>query len=462
MMYHSSSLAVPISALVLFSSAPSTTTTASHNIAALASFQNTLSTLPSCPLGDAFPIQHTDAMCNRVHSNSEEVRMLRKKPPHLAGISGREAVQKLAEEATWVCPDDNSILDDVENDTIGHMTTWIVKNEASTPVSIAYVDRKRNNLEVSAKNGRISPAHIDPHSVLRPGEWTSFHTFQGHIFHVRELIDIGGGVLSPGRVLLRHQPGLIPIGKRGSNEKMHCPSSALYDPIPELLENENYPHENHPHQRTLENQNEFCNVLHRGFVNRVGCPLDIYFAGSSSTSEKTSQCMERESNFTSSESMVDPSMACSERFKMHLGVNPSPQNYLDDWDSPIKFEGSYLTHRFVARMRHDPRIVVDEIVMEPHVIRDCPVKRREESKMVQKEKVVQEVEVGVEEKPASMDRYVPVIDGYYENSTTDLYKQMNGIRMNITAMASSIEAEEISMTVPEGYGSAKVVLMAQS
>jgi len=62
---------------------------------------------------------------------------------------------------------------------------------------------------------------------------------------------------------------------------------------------------------------------------------------------------------------------CHEQFKMHLGINLSTPNYLDDWSSPMKFEGTYLGHKFVARLRHDPQIVVDEIVIAKDIVRDC-------------------------------------------------------------------------------------------
>ena len=99
--------------------------------------------------------------------------------------------------------------------------------------------------------------------------------------------------------------------------------------------------------------------------------------------------------------------------------------------------------------------------MEPHVIQDFPVKSKEEGKVVQREKVLQGVEVLVEEKPALMNHYVPVVNGYCKNLTTGLYRQISEVGVNITAIAYS-EAEEINMIVPKRYGSAKMVAMAQS
>mmetsp|Transcript_42105 Transcript_42105/g.63558 ORF Transcript_42105/g.63558 Transcript_42105/m.63558 type:complete len:451 (+) Transcript_42105:76-1428(+) len=432
---------------------------ASSNGDATADFQKTLSDLPSCPLGDALPVQHHDGVCNRAYVNSPEVRRLRKKPLHLHMVTGAEAVSRLPEEKTWICPDDDGAAEEESSGALhGHLATWIVKNESSGPVSLAWVDYNRGGLEVSAKNGKISPPHIDPDAILRPGEWTSLNVFQGHVFHVRELREVGGSVF-PGRILLRHRPGLIPVGD-GLGD-MHCPASALADPDPNETKT---PETNF--LRTPENDNNLCNVLYRGFLNKAGCPLDIYFAGTQPADGGTSQQrMEKKANYTSSYSTVEPSIACAEIFKMHLGINRTPNNYLDDWSSPIKFEGSYLNHRFVARMRHDPSIVVDEIVMELDTARDCPVRSSVKASAATMERVAQNIEVTVDEKPSPMSIVVPAdANGYYHNST-DLYMQI-GAAGNITAIAASEECGDcdvmcMKVVLPEGYSS-KMVAMTQS
>ena len=51
-------------------------------------------------------------------------------------------------------------------------------------------------------------------------------------------------------------------------------------------------------------------------------------------------------------------------------------DFMWDWASSTKYEGSFIGHTFVARRADDPSVVVDSYTLEPTKIIDCP--RREQ------------------------------------------------------------------------------------
>jgi len=115
------------------------------------------------------------------------------------------------------------------------------------------------------------------------------------------------------------------------------------------------------YHRNPRDSSPLCNVLRKGFINKVGCPIDIYFAPTN---------MEG-----------DPSMDC-ERFTSHLGpiddfLTAKNQN-LDVHNSPLKFENTYNGHSFVARMSHDQSFVA-RIEIDHDIVRDCPEPSRRSS-----------------------------------------------------------------------------------
>lgn len=96
-------------------------------------------------------------------------------------------------------------------------------------------------------------------------------------------------------------------------------------------------------------------------MNKVGCPIDIYFAPTNMEGE--------------------PSMDC-EKFTSHLGpigdfLTAKNQN-LDVHNSPLKFENTYNGHSFVARMSHDQSFVA-RIEIDHDIVRDCPEPSRRSS-----------------------------------------------------------------------------------
>jgi len=79
---------------------------------------------------------------------------------------------------------------------------------------------------------------------------------------------------------------------------------------------------------------------------------------------------------------------------MHLGTKPATQDFMFDWESSTKFEGSFIGHTFVARLASDPTRVVDSYTLEPTRIVDCPTLKQ--AQQVQVPKNVAEVVLGAE------------------------------------------------------------------
>lgn len=288
-----------------------------------------------------------------------------------------------AEEKTWICPDDDGEeLSNEGEQEKGAPMRWIVRNQSSGSVIISWLSNDGGvSVEASAINPKIIPAHHDPNAILKPGEYHSMQTFQGHLFQVREALVIGGEIVS-GRVLLRHRTGLIPVRNRLAKDTASCPASAITDPDP---------HANKPittSLRTPPSVYKRCNALSIGFTNKVGCPIDLYWAGTGAgagsgagldddSSNRSSPTTGSANNDSSGENNAHGAN-CHEQFKSHLGVNPHPIN-LDEWSSQTKYESTYLSHRYVARLRHDPSIVVDDITIQPATVRDCPSRKTRHS-----------------------------------------------------------------------------------
>merc|ERR1712232_742581 len=74
--------------------------------------------------------------------------------------------------------------------------------------------------------------------------------------------------------------------------------------------------------------------------------------------------------------VIDPEghtpKSCHEVFKFHLGLKDNTANFMFDWESKTKYEGTYVGHNFVFRLAKDERIVVDSIALQPTKVIDCP------------------------------------------------------------------------------------------
>jgi hypothetical protein len=257
-------------------------------------------------------------------------------------------VRRVPNEKTVYCPEQVQELSR-EDALVGFDAVWLVENSATSPVSVGWV---RDGVEYSAYDSKITPPHRDPGAILQPGQWKSFLTFEGHVFHVRQLLEDG----TPGPILLQHRPGLIPIRNRYGPPLTCDPNEP--DPEP-LLE---APKVRHPkYARTPPQQGRPCNTLDVGFRNEVGCPLHVYYTGMQGANVTTG------------------APTCQESFKFHLGLNPRPNDFMWDWQSQTKYEGTFVGHHFAFRLAKDPSVLVDEIELQPTFVHDCPDLKQNEA-----------------------------------------------------------------------------------
>eukprot|EP00568_Trieres_chinensis_P002333 CAMPEP_0183295188 /NCGR_PEP_ID=MMETSP0160_2-20130417/3237_1 /TAXON_ID=2839 ORGANISM="Odontella Sinensis, Strain Grunow 1884" /NCGR_SAMPLE_ID=MMETSP0160_2 /ASSEMBLY_ACC=CAM_ASM_000250 /LENGTH=447 /DNA_ID=CAMNT_0025456627 /DNA_START=32 /DNA_END=1375 /DNA_ORIENTATION=- len=343
------------------------------------------------------PPEHADGACDLTYEND----FRRRKELFLSLRHSVETggMRRLGEERTWVCPEDDAnaaaapdgatARDEDGTPIHGPSSVWLFRNEATKPVVVSRID-PNNGREVSAFHPEIAPAHLDPEAVVAPGQWRSVDVLLGHVFQARELV--ADGPHATGRVLLRHRPGPIPVTGRQTDPRLACPTERARNggATPGNAANKRRRRRHRITSDAFDNlmsgellNRRRCNSLHRVFVNRVGCPVDVYYAGVAEESQIPSSIYlpadkggQPPTNSTKGEE-VEMSESCRESFKFHLGINLA---YTDDydsrWDSPVSFEATYLGHKFIARLHHNPDIVVDEIVIERTVIRDCPTKNQ--------------------------------------------------------------------------------------
>lgn len=309
----------------------------------------------------------------------------------------------LPEEKTWLCPLDTvdetagSFKNMVNNNGVdmqkssgyvgatGQKTRWIIHNKASNPIILTHINAL--GLEVSAMDFSTYPAHsntaVYPNGpIVLPETLAVVEGLQGQMFFVREYKEVvpmeftndddegqhhswksfksvlpstlsflpqqtryktNKGVWhvlgQPGRVLMKHRMGNIYIKNQfgaicpemmgGGIEEGDAREGNTFDMDPD------------------------CNVIRKAFINKVGCPVDIYFAPQNRI--EGYNC---------------------ETFTKHLGpLDPLITPPLDARNSPLKFENTYNGHNFVARMSHDQSLVA-RIVIDHDVVMDCPEPKR--------------------------------------------------------------------------------------
>jgi hypothetical protein len=301
------------------------------------------------------PKYHTDDQCDRVPQNSLENKML-KDSRHEALLE--TGISHIPDQLTITCPEQPIHL----SSALGHVTKWIVENKSSGDVVVLFVS---DGVEYSVFDRSITAPQADSNAILKAGDWIAIDTFEGHVFHVREVLPDG----STGNILLQHRPGLIGFTNR-FKKKLDCGD---YEDIEPMVEVNPTPEHSagccqvydpepkmepiiktHPYfERTPEYRDEDrCHIVYQGFRNLLpNCPLDVYYAGM--------------------QEATDGPMLCDERFKFHLGLNDDTANYMDDWDSRTKFEATYIGHTFSARLATNPDILVDSFTLQPTEIHDC-------------------------------------------------------------------------------------------
>jgi len=335
--------------------------------------------LPACEyMGVDFgniPKYHLDAACNRRAHNSHERRAIRAARYNVLLQTG---VQHIPDEQTAHCPLE---VENWEMKEHGHDTKLLIENEASTPIVLIWVFR---GVEYSAMNPTITPPHHDLEAILKPGQWASIEAFEGNVYYAREITKDGG----LGNILMMHRPGLVGFTNK-LDQELSCEKPKL--PLAEDLEQltpknqeeivkealekvDGQPrmtvpvvgrkiHEvtkidpnwdrSHPHME------ERCHILYKGFRNTLeGCALHVFYVGMQ-------------------EPPTTGPMQCREEFKFHLGLHPSPEDYMHSWESRSKFEATFVGHTWVARLASNMDIVVDTYTVQPIVVRDCPARMKQ-------------------------------------------------------------------------------------
>jgi hypothetical protein len=124
-----------------------------------------------------------------------------------------------------------------------------------------------------------------------------------------------------------------------------------------------------------------CNVMDKAFINKVGCPIDIYF------SPRALEGYDEEMEIGGPRTSSPGSPRQCEIFTRHLGPlgpflqrkaywdDPTVRALDDGWLSPLIFQNTYNRHSFVARMSHDKSLVA-RIDLDHDEVVDCPEPRK--------------------------------------------------------------------------------------
>ena len=79
--------------------------------------------------------------------------------------------------------------------------------------------------------------------------------------------------------------------------------------------------------------------------------------------------------------LPDSGFTCAEQYKFHLGTLPATQDFMWDWNSATKYEGSFIGHTFLARLANDPtHTVIDTYTVAPTKIIECPNTKQQQGK----------------------------------------------------------------------------------
>ena len=84
-----------------------------------------------------------------------------------------------------------------------------------------------------------------------------------------------------------------------------------------------------------------------------------------------------EATATTSLGLPEVGFTCAEQYKFHLGTLPTTQDFMWDWNSSTKYEGSFIGHTFIARLANDPtHTVIDTYTVTPTKIIECPTQKQ--------------------------------------------------------------------------------------
>ncbi|KAL3774843.1 hypothetical protein ACHAW5_000825 [Stephanodiscus triporus] len=360
------------------------------------------------------PPEHKDGACDRSAQNARRIAdHARNRSLPRESLVPDHVYLNMPEERTWTCPPEDAGAAGVDDDAVataehgrlGHPTRWVVYNRASGPVIVSRVNAAgvevpatatatTGNSKSSSSSSSSSSAVWPRGPILLPGSMAVVEGRAGRVFVIREYEEVlvphfvegvlprtlsflpppgeggegqttatrfvssdGASHVSgrPGRVLMRHRMGNIYV------RNLHgvaCPM-VLYDHDKD---------KNAGRRGTPKDFNPNCNVLQKAFINKVGCPIDIYFSPKD---------MDRGDMPEGLEGPMLEEKYC-EIFQKHLGPlepylasDPSTRNIDDGWRSPLTFVNTYNRHSFVARMSHDQSLVA-RISLDHDVVFDCP------------------------------------------------------------------------------------------
>lgn len=274
---------------------------------------------------------HADSTCDRATYNAYKCSLNR----HLkyAAFKAQGGIVNVPSEKTVKCPAAGARVElQEEQSQTGMDTVWFVENQASTPIVVAYVNQQ--GLEVSVKNPKISPAVADPQAHVAPGAWMAVYATEGHQFVARQVLKSGAA----GNVLLQHRAGLIPVGAHADG--LQCPLDDV-EPVVNATRAPQF-------ARTPPAALRPCHTMDVGFRNVAPCPLHGYYVSGEGE-------------------------GCRESFKFHLGVQQTElEDYMWQWQSATKYEGTFVGHTFHFRLASDPTVLVDTVTLAPVVVTDCP------------------------------------------------------------------------------------------
>lgn len=101
-----------------------------------------------------------------------------------------------------------------------------------------------------------------------------------------------------------------------------------------------------------------CNFLEKGMVNKVGCPIDIYFSPAKIDPNSSFDCETHLVHMDSLESFL-----------------ASDQTAVNSYGSPVVYQRTFNTHSFTVRTSHDDSLVT-RIEIEADRVYDCPELKR--------------------------------------------------------------------------------------
>ena len=286
-----------------------------------------------------------DRLQESVHPNDALENIVDNKTPGKDRFSSGYPV---SEQKTVVCPGETAENLYGENVVLGQRTRFVVKNDASEPVIVSFVEQ--DGTEYSAAHYGITPANLDPDAFLGPGDAKVFGVTEGHVFHVRDSVT--------GELLLQHRAGIVSINNK-FNQELDCSGpevDVFSQDTPRVMRK--FPGWQ-PAQVEQFDQEVPMDI---GFQNKVlssdgkQCPVNLYFV-------KKAQKGHRKPNYM-------------EKFKFHLGAN---NRLVGDqiWDAAMKHEATFLGHEFVVRLATNDNIVVDHFAIAPEKVVDCSNRKKE-------------------------------------------------------------------------------------